>query len=730
MSSNHIGKYTSDDIFLQDLEEMVCRFTPDGTITYVNACEAHLLNHKPSELLGQKISQFIPEKSALILNYLLSTLSSKYPTMEYEYQYISSDGKLQWQLWKIRGRFNSDGQLDEVQAVGRDNSLKKQYQELLDNNQQKAWQKSEDTFRQLTDTAPALIFIIQKYRYCYVNAFFQTVLEYTEEELLNMDSLKLVHPDDRVQVMDGLLELQKGNGRLFRQDIKIIPKSGRVCWIDFSASIIEWEGKLAVIGVSYDLTQHKQIQAALIQSENNFRSLAYTAPALIYVLRGSRLIYLNRAYEEITGYSREECLEMDAWDFIHPQYQDWVRGMALARQRGEEVPSRYQTRMQTKDGREIWAEFSVSHIILNGEPAILGVAIDITEQKRAQDQIRYLSYHDKLTGLHNRAYGEEKLKELDDDKNLPLSLILGDVNGLKMVNDAFGHQSGDILLQTAAKTLITCCHKKDLIVRWGGDEFVIILPGSDEEQARQVCQKIYQSCAQLKNVPIQLSIALGVACKNAAGKSMETVYKEAEDLMYRNKMLENRSNRSAFLNSLEQTLWVRSHETQEHTLRLRRLVVNISQALHLPADELNNLSLLAALHDIGKIAIPNSILDKAGKLSCEEWELMKRHPETGYRIALASPELSPIAEAILAHHERWDGSGYPLGLKDNDIPLISRILSLADAYDVMISGRPYQKEIGSEEALQEILHCAGSQFDPHLASLFVNVVSSMQSNLA
>ncbi len=878
MISNQIGEYHPDNIFLQDLEEMVCRFTPDGTITYVNAREAHLLNHKPSELLGQKISKYIMEKSVSLLNDVLNTLSSKYPTQEYEHQYTSPGGKPQWQLWKVRGRFNSDGQLEEVQAVGRDISIKKQYQGLLDNYQQdlekelaasthqlqreiierqendeaireseakfrkltemapgiicviqgskfrytnpafqnllgydqedllnlnfgdtihpehrdmvvertiarlrgelvpnryeiklltkngseiwidltvglidyegkpaiiamanditashqlqKAWQKSENTFRQLSDTAPALIFIIQKYRYRYVNNFFKSRMGYTEEELLTLYSLGLVHPDFRELVMDGLAELENGNSQLFRTDIKIIPKSGQVCWIDFSASILAWEGRLAVIAVGYDITHHKDIQAALTQSEMNFRSLADTAPALIYVLRGSQLLYTNKAFEDITGYSREECLQMEAWDFIHPQYQEWVRETSLARQRGEAVPSRYQARMQRKDDRETWAEFSVSHIIFNGEPAILGVAIDITKQKKAQDQIKYLSYHDKLTGLYNRAYLEEKIKELDDDQNLPLSLIIGDVNGLKLVNDAFGHQYGDLLLQNVANILTSCCRQKDLIARWGGDEFVIILPRSYEDKARQVCQKIYESCAELNKFPIQVSIALGVACKAGPGKSMETIYKEAEDLMYRNKLLENRSNRSAFLSSLEQTLWVRSHETQEHTLRLRRLVVIIGGALPLPLDELNNLDLLAALHDIGKIAIPNSILDKPERLSTDEWDLMKRHPEIGYRIALSSPELSPIADAILAHHERWDGSGYPLGMKDNDIPLISRILSLADAYDVMISGRPYQKEIGSKEALQEILQCAGSQFDPHLAKLFVNVVSSMQSNLA
>jgi HD-GYP domain len=194
--------------------------------------------------------------------------------------------------------------------------------------------------------------------------------------------------------------------------------------------------------------------------------------------------------------------------------------------------------------------------------------------------------------------------------------------------------------------------------------------------------------------------------------------------MYRNKMLENRSARSSFLNSLEQTLWVRSHETQEHTVRLRHLVIALGQFLGLTPDLMNNLTLLAALHDIGKIAIPNNILDKDEPLTPEEWEIMKKHPEIGYRIALANPELAHIAEAILHHHERWDGQGYPLGAKGQEIPLISRILAIADSYDVMISGRPYQPGFSQEEALQEIISCAGTQFDPELTLIFIDLIRS------
>ncbi len=480
--------------------------------------------------------------------------------------------------------------------------------------------------------------------------------------------------------------------------------------------------KIGAIESLRDISYQKKIQMELLQSQTSFKRLADTAPAIIYVLSGSRILYVNRPFEYSSDYSDQVIIEKDVWDFIHPDDRDWVREMSLARQRGEDVPTRYQARLLRSDGNIMWADISTALIDFDNEPAILGVIIDISDRKEAEEKILYLSYHDRLTNLYNRSFAEEKIKELDDGKNLPLSMIIGDVNGLKLVNDAFGHQEGDNLLRMAAEILSSCCRDEDILARWGGDEFVILLPGSSEERTLAVCENISRACNDLGGFPVQVSISLGMATKNHAQESIEQISKEAEDRMYRNKLLESKSNRSSFLYSLEKTLWIRSHETQVHTERLRQLVGIVAEALHLQPEEVNSLTLLAALHDIGKIAIPNSILEKQDKLDQEEWNIMKKHPEIGYRIALSSPELAPIAEAILAHHERWDGSGYPLGLKEREIPLVARILALADAYDVMLSGRAYRQALSQEEALQEIATCAGTQFDPDLARLFICLV--------
>jgi HD-GYP domain-containing protein (c-di-GMP phosphodiesterase class II) len=195
--------------------------------------------------------------------------------------------------------------------------------------------------------------------------------------------------------------------------------------------------------------------------------------------------------------------------------------------------------------------------------------------------------------------------------------------------------------------------------------------------------------------------------------------------MYQNKLSESKSIKSKIVYGLLSTLEAKSNETKEHALRMTKLATTFGKTLGLSNSELNRLSLLSTLHDIGKTTIDEDILTKPEKLTEEEWEIMKRHPERGYKIARASEEFALVAEEIYAHHERWDGSGYPRELKRLDIPYLSRIISIIDAYDVMTNERPYSKAISKEEALVEINSCAGSQFDPDLAEEFVHMMKSI-----
>jgi HD-GYP domain-containing protein (c-di-GMP phosphodiesterase class II) len=190
--------------------------------------------------------------------------------------------------------------------------------------------------------------------------------------------------------------------------------------------------------------------------------------------------------------------------------------------------------------------------------------------------------------------------------------------------------------------------------------------------------------------------------------------------MYRNKLLQSKSVRNEILISLETALHERTQETEAHAQRMNDLAVEFGHYLQLLSSELDRLMILARLHDIGKVGIPDAILSKAGPLSQEEWEIIKKHPEIGYRIAQTSLQLSSVAEDILHHHERWDGTGYPKGLKGEEIPRLAQIIAIVDSYDVMTHERSYKKAMSREEALEEVRRCAGTQFNPRLAARFVD----------
>lgn len=361
-----------------------------------------------------------------------------------------------------------------------------------------------------------------------------------------------------------------------------------------------------------------------------------------------------------------------------------------------------------------WTEADINLLQL---PAM--IVSEYILRKKFEEKILLLSYHDQLTGLYNRRFVEEEIKRLDKLHQLPLSIITGDINGLKLTNDVFGHRAGDLLLKNAAEVIKECCRREDIIARWGGDEFVILLPRTDMKTAEEIVGRIKNKCALDSEGPMQVSIALGYATKNKAEENIWQVLKEAEEWMCRHKLLQSKSYRNAVISSLKATLFEKSMETEEHAERLRGITLEIAKRQGLFAKQMDELELLAVLHDIGKVAIRESILMKPGGLTEEEWKEMKKHPEIGYRIALNTPELASIAEYILCHHERWDGKGYPQGLKGEEIPLLCRILAVADAYDAMTSDRTYRKAMSREETIAEIKRNVGTQFDPEIVSAFI-----------
>jgi diguanylate cyclase (GGDEF)-like protein len=337
-------------------------------------------------------------------------------------------------------------------------------------------------------------------------------------------------------------------------------------------------------------------------------------------------------------------------------------------------------------------------------------------------KIRELSYYDSLTGLYNRRFFEVELERLDSKRQLPISIIMADLNGLKIINDSYGHKKGDQMLKKSAEILRSSLRKEDILARQGGDEFIILLPQTDQKTASEIVQRITAKTGIVEELDIPLSIAVGQATKLTPKEDIGEIIKQADNQMYENKLSESRSSKSNIVQGLINVLDAKSSETKEHAMRMTKIAFDFGERIGLTESDQNRLSLLATLHDIGKINISEEILNKQDKLTDQEWEIMKKHTEQGYKIASSSEEFAAVAEEIFSHHEKWDGSGYPRQLQGKEIPFLARIISLVDAYDVMTHERPYSKAISKEEALAEIKSCAGSQFDPDLAAEFIRML--------
>lgn len=483
----------------------------------------------------------------------------------------------------------------------------------------------------------------------------------------------------------------------------------------------------------FDITDRLKVQEKLKESERSKSVLLANLPGMAFRCKFDKdwtMEFVSDGCYELTGYKKESLIfnkEISFNEIVKKEYRN------ILWNKWQEVTSTYEVFSHeyiivTADGTEKWVleQGQAVHDDEGNIIALEGMITDINDIKNKQKEIEYLLYHDSLTGLYNRRYFEDIKAELDSENNLPLTIMYSDINGLKLINDAFGHTVGDELIIDTSKVINECCREGDIVARIGGDEFALILPRTEEEEAYEmmmmILKKLDQTNTNYTNEKYHISLSIGFGTKKTMKDDLVQVQKLAEDFMYRRKLLERNSFHNSLILSIQSTMYEKSQETEQHAERLMHLSSKLGQRLGLTQAELDQLSLLSALHDIGKIIIPDSILQKPGKLTLEEWEEIKKHPLAGYRIAMAIPELISIADFILCHHEHWDGKGYPQGLIGEEIPFLSRILSVIDAFDAMTEYRSYRKPLTLKEALTEIKVNAGTQFDPKIAEEFLKMM--------
>jgi len=569
-----------------------------------------------------------------------------------------------------------------------------------------------------------------------INERWADIVGYTLEELspVSIETWKkLCEPKDLEASNVILKQVFEKKIDFYKIEFRMKHKNGKWVYISSKGRVNSWtpEGKpLVISGTHTDVSERVEIQSELKKSEERFRIMFEEAPLGIglFDLYSGKATQINKKFSEILGYSPEE---MDGMNWIAITHPDDMAENEQYREQlfsGEINGFNMKKRYFKKDGSLIWINLAITLLDPLDEvtPRELCMIEDITEKVKRDEEMLYLSCHDVLTGLYNRMFFEAEKKRLDTERQLPLSVIIGDVDGLKLINDGFGYASGDNLLIKAGNILKKCCRAEEIVSRIGGDEFCILLPNTTSNEAGEIIQRIHdlseETSIEMGSSSVKVSISVGHDTKTSMDEDLSGIIINAENSMRRRKLLERKSVRSDLMSSIKATMLEKSNETVEHAERLVKLSKAIGEKLKLSDDNIFELELATTLHDIGKMSIDQQILMKPGKLTEEEWGEIKKHPEAGYRIAQSTSELMSISEYILSHHERWDGKGYPQGLKAEEIPLIARIINVVDSYDAMTSKRTYGKELSKEEAIIEMRNCSGSQFDPELLKIFLEEV--------
>jgi diguanylate cyclase (GGDEF)-like protein/PAS domain S-box-containing protein len=609
-----------------------------------------------------------------------------------------------------------DLRVHQIELEMQNEELKRTYLELDD---------VKARYFDLYDLAPeGYLIVTEKGLIIESNLTAATMLGFSRAALLKQRLSIYIHKDDQ-----DIYYLHRK--RLFELltpeecEIRILKSDGTMFWGHMRGIAILEKGQPTCRIILSDITERKLSEKALAESEEKYR-LLYTCMdqglalhEIILDEAGKPIDYIfldiNDCYTRLLGITREMCIGKRVKEFLPNVEQYWIDTFGKVALSGE--PTYYENYLETTGKYYSTYSYCPKH----GQFAVL--VSDITERIIKEEEINYLSYHDQLTGLYNRRFYEEELSRLDTERNLPLTIAMGDVNGLKLINDSFGHQIGDNLLKKIAEILKKCCRADDIIARIGGDEFVIILPKTDTAETEKVVARIKNMSAKKKVGSLDISISFGYETKTDKKQKIQDIFKESEEHMYRHKLYESYSTRSKMIDVIMNTLYEKNNREQLHSKRVSEICEEIATIMNYDMDDIKQIKIAGLMHDIGKIGIDEKVLNSTCKLDESEWKEIKRHPEIGYRLLSSVNEFSEIAVFALDHHERWDGKGYPKGIAGEKISIPARIIAIADAYDAMTSERTYKKILNKNEALKEIERCSGTQFDPMIAKIFVDKYS-------
>ena len=695
------------------------------TITYVNKKTEELFGYKKNRLIGEKVEMIYPK------NELKKVQETIFPLLESGNRYSGEiktkreDGSTffcEISVAPIKGdKETRSGYI----GIQRDITEKKLMLEELENSNQR--------YNELAKQAGTVTWEIDENGlYTYVSPVVEDVFGYKPEELVGKVYFYDLFIDEEKE------ELKKKFFDVFSKKDSFVNfinttkvnKRDTVIVSTNGIPILNSDGTLTGYkGVDIDITERILLEEQNFMEQEKFRTtLLSVGDGVIATDHHGNIAVMNKIAEYLTEWTQKEAYGKpfgEVFRIIHEwskkPCEDPVEYVLLT---GKTIELDENTALITKTGKEIPIEDSAAPI-KDKEGKMTGVVVvfrDSSEKRENEREVEYLSFHDHLTGFYNRRYMDDAFQRMDTKENHPISILTVDVNGLKLTNDAYGHDVGDRLLKAVAAVLRKACRGEAVISRVGGDEFVILLPRTTAKQAESLKRRIKSLSRRITLDSVIVSLAIGYAEKTEEDQSLWDVLKVADNRMYKNKVKHGKVMRSKTIETVLRSINLKYDKEQIHTERVSLFCEAIAKVLGFPEKEIENIKTIGVLHDIGKITVSPDILNKEEKLTEEEWNQIKQHPVTGYNILKSVDEYQSFAEDVLYHHERWDGNGYPSGLKGEDIPYYARIITVVDAYEAMTAQRAYQKVKTSEEAIDELKRCAGTQFDPEIVEVFVEKV--------
>lgn len=595
--------------------------------------------------------------------------------------------------------------------------------------------EANERFEQLTQHSRAITWeITEDGIFNYVSGAVYTILGYEPEELIFKGNVfDLIPAAEREHIRDIFDSAWKEKKTFTNFKCRFFDKSGNIVFMLLNGiPKVNLNSSLCIYrGLALDITEKEKMERLIADESERYKTtLLSVGEGIISTDCNGSITVMNPLAEKMTGWSSQEAegkMLSEVFTLLEEQTGNVCQSPAgIVLESGVVYQPSFETVLVSKSGSEIPVEI-IAAPIKNYVGAVSGAVIvlkDFSVYREKQRQIEFLSYHDYLTGLYNRRYLSMAMKKMDKRANLPLTVMTLDVNGLKLTNDAFGHTMGDRLLCAVADILRNSCRNEDVIARLGGDEFAILLPRTDGKNAEIIKNRILQAALKKPLDTIIVSLAIGYSVKTSILDSIDSTIVHADNLMYKEKYSQGKTMRNMTIDTVLQNINSKFEQEQIHTERVSQYCFMISNALNLTEKEKAEVRLAGLLHDIGKIMIPSDLLNKPGRLTDEEFGIIKRHPETGYQILRSVDEYVTIAKYVLHHHERWDGTGYPEGLKGSDIPLQSRIIAVADAFEAMTAKRVYQKSRTVDAAKAELKRCSGTQFDPEIVRVFLEFVLS------